>query len=251
MIRKWNVTIERLSKEFRRRIYVYLPTEYEQDPERRFPVLYFFDGQNVFYDADATYGRSWRLGDYLDYTDTPVIVVAIECNSRGNERLKEYSPFSFVFEDCGRLEGKGKIYMDWLVNECKPQIDAEFRTLPDRAHTGICGSSMGGLMALYAISQYNGVFSRAAALSPSVWISRKNVLDFLRHGRYESNTVVYLDYGSKEIRNHRNTSEAFRMTVDFFLERNINVSARIVKGGAHNEASWEKCIPVFMKCLGF
>lgn len=251
MIETREIAIWPLSGAAKRRMYVYLPTCYEEERERRFPVLYFFDGQNVFFDADATYGRSWRLGEYLDYTDTPVIVVAIECNDQGNERLKEYAPFPFVFEDCGRLEAKGGIYMDWLIGECKRAVDEEFRTLPDRAHTGICGSSMGGLMALYAVARYNEVFSMAAALSPSVWISKKSVLDFLAAGTYDKNTNVYLDYGSREMRNHRHTNGAFRAVADFFLEHNISVTARLVQGGAHNEESWEKRTPVWMKCLGF
>ena len=83
-----------------------------------------------------------------------LIVVAVECNHVGDGRLREYSPFSYVNSTLGRITGKGKIYMDWLVNTLKPQIDAKYRTLSDREHTIICGSSMGGLMSLYAVTQY-------------------------------------------------------------------------------------------------
>ena len=77
MIKKWSIRYPAVGGEEERRAYVYLPTMYEADPDRRYPVLYMFDGQNVFFDEDATYGKSWGVADYLDYTDTPLIVAAV------------------------------------------------------------------------------------------------------------------------------------------------------------------------------
>ena len=129
-----------------------------------------FDGHNVFFDSDATYGKSWGMKNYMDRTKTQLIIVAVECNhSPDNGRLKEYSPFSFEDPKYGAVQGLGKMTMEWMVNWLKPYIDKRYRTLPDRAHTYIAGSSMGGLMSLYAVVAYNQVFSGAAALSPSLW----------------------------------------------------------------------------------
>lgn len=106
---------------------------YEAQPERRFPVLYMFDGQNVFFNEDATYGKSWGVADYLDYTDTPLIVAAIECNAgANNERLVEYSPYRFDDPTYGHFDGKGQATMSWFIHRFKPLIDQNFRTLPDR-----------------------------------------------------------------------------------------------------------------------
>ena len=77
MVKKWSVSYPAVNGTEQRRVYVYLPTMYEADPDRRYPVLYMFDGQNVFFDEDATYGKSWGVADYLDYTDTPLIVAGI------------------------------------------------------------------------------------------------------------------------------------------------------------------------------
>ena len=77
MIHKWEVTIPELTGEERRRAYLYLPDAYEREPDQRYPVLYMFDGHNVFFDEDATYGKSWGLGEYLDYTGAPLIVAAV------------------------------------------------------------------------------------------------------------------------------------------------------------------------------
>ena len=169
MIKKWSIRYPAVGGEEERRAYVYLPTMYEADPDRRYPVLYMFDGQNVFFDEDATYGKSWGVADYLDYTDTPLIVAAVECNAGpNNERLVEYSPYRFDDPQYGHFDGKGQATMSWFIHRFKPFIDRNFRTLPDREHTFIGGSSMGGLMSLYGVTAHNETFSRAACLSPSV-----------------------------------------------------------------------------------
>ena len=77
MVTRWKVTVPGVNGEETRRAYLYLPTCYDSEPERRFPVLYMFDGHNVFFDSDATYGKCWGMQEYLDYTDTPLIVAAV------------------------------------------------------------------------------------------------------------------------------------------------------------------------------
>lgn len=145
MVKKWSVSYPAVNGTEQRRVYVYLPTMYEADPDRRYPVLYMFDGQNVFFDEDATFGKSWGVADYLDYTDTPLIVAAVECNAgANNERLVEYSPYRFDDPQFGHFDGTGQATMSWYIHRFKPFIDRNFRTLPDRAHTFIGGSSMGG-----------------------------------------------------------------------------------------------------------
>ena len=109
MIHKWDVTIPQLTGDKTRRGYIYLPDFYDEDPNRHFPVMYMFDGHNVFFDSDATYGKSWGMGNYLNITRKPLIVVAIECNHEGDGRLQEYSPMDFENSTVGRVKGKGKI----------------------------------------------------------------------------------------------------------------------------------------------
>ena len=123
MIKKWSVSYPAVNGTEQRRAYVYLPTMYEAEPDRRFPVLYMFDGQNVFFDEDATYGKSWGVADYLDYTDTPLIVAAVECNAGpNNERLVEYSPYRFDDPTYGHFDGKGQATMSWYIHRFKPFI---------------------------------------------------------------------------------------------------------------------------------
>ena len=250
MIKKWSVSYPAVNGTEQRRAYVYLPTMYEAEPDRRFPVLYMFDGQNVFFDEDATYGKSWGVADYLDYTDTPLIVAAVECNAGpNNERLVEYSPYRFDDPTYGHFDGKGQATMSWYIHRFKPFIDRSFRTLPDREHTFIGGSSMGGLMSLYALLQYNGTFSRAAALSPSIWVAPDKLADLVGRAKLEPGTVLYMDYGSREMGNHDGMHCGFAEMCSKVLTRGIHLTSRIVPGGTHSEASWEKQLPFVFHTL--
>lgn len=249
MIKHWKITIPQLSGDTERRVYVYLPAEW-QNREERYPVLYMFDGHNVFFDDHATYGKSWGMGEYMDAQQKKLIIVAVECNHEGNQRLEEYSPVNFEFPQIGTVQGRGKTYMDWLVNTLKPYIDANFPTLPDREHTSIAGSSMGGLMALYAVCDYNHIFKNAACVSPSLWMSKDKVLHIVENASIDTDSIIYIGYGSVELPNHAPSSEALISVARLLLTRGVNVALKIIPGLSHNESSWEKQIPMFMDHLG-
>ncbi len=249
MVKKWNVTIPKLSGDTPRRAYIYLPDSYKKEPEKRYPVMYMFDGHNVFFDEDATFGKSWGMNAYMKKSRKELIIVAVECNHQGNGRLVEYSPFSYDNE-LGKIRGKGSVYMNWLVNTLKPYVDANYRTLPDRKNTIIAGSSMGGLMALYAVCVYNHIFQRAACLSPSLWTNPGEVLRIIAKSTIRRDTTIYMDYGELEIFNHAQSEPALISTAHMLLTKRVNLAMRIVPGGDHSEASWEKQIPIFMDCLG-
>ena len=250
MIETWAVPVQPVTGREPRKVYVYLPRAAEKDPFARFPVLYMFDGNNVFFDTDATYGKSWGMGDYLDKTGRDLIVAAVDCNHRPpHGRLSEYSPFTFTCEPFGRVVGRGKRFMNWLTGTLKPMIDRRYPTLPDREHTFIAGNSMGGLMSLYAVTEYSRVFSRAAALSPSVWLARDQMASLIRKADIAPGTVVYMDYGSRELGSHSGMLRCFQDTACALMDKNVFVTCRIVPNGDHCEASWEEQIPVFMDIL--
>ena len=250
MVTKWNVVIPKLSGDKPRRAYIYLPASYDREPARRYPVMYMFDGHNVFFDEDATYGKSWGMNAYMEKSKKQLIIVAVECNHEGNQRLVEYAPFNFENSEVGKIKGKGSVYMNWLVNTLKPYIDANYRTLPDRRNTIIAGSSMGGLMSLYAVCTYNHIFQRAACLSPSLWVSPGRVLEMVARSHIRRDTTVYMDYGALEIFNHAANEESIISTAHLLMTKRVNLAMRIVPGGDHSESSWEKQVPIFMECLG-
>ena len=250
MIKQWKVTIPRLSADAERRVYLYLPDSYSKNPDTHYPVMYMFDGHNVFFDADATYGKSWGMKKYMDLSKKQLIIVAVECNHEGSCRLQEYSPVNFENATLGKIKGRGRVYMNWLVNTLKPYIDKNYRTLPDRTNTIICGSSMGGLMALYGGTVFNHVFQRAACLSPSLWVSPGAVLELIARAHIRRDTCIYMDYGSEEMFNHAANAEALISASHLLLTKRVNLALRVVPGGSHCEASWERQIPIFMDCLG-
>lgn len=250
MIKKWKLTIPTLSGNTPRRAYVYVPNEAKRHPERRYPVLYMFDGHNVFYDSDATYGKSWGMKAYMDRTRTPVIIAAVECNHGANgERLSEYSPYSFYAPGFGDIVGRADETMDWMINTFKPMIDEMFPTIPDRECTWIGGSSMGGLISLYAVLNYNEVFSRAACLSPSLWFGKEHLNPFIKSAKVAPDTVIYMDYGSGEMKNHRGMRAQYKRVCGLLMDKRIHLTSRIVPNGTHCEASWESQIPFFMNTL--
>ena len=250
MLKKWNVTIPKLSGEKERKAYIWLPETYEKDTGKRYPVMYMFDGHNVFLDEDATYGKSWGMAKFMEENPRDLIIVAVECNHEGNRRLVEYSPLTYKNSEHGSIKGKGSLMMNWMVNTLKPYVDETYRTLPDRKNTIIAGSSMGGLMALYGATVYNHVFQRAACLSPSLWVSPGKVLEMVARAHIRRDTTVYMDYGELEMFNHAASQESMISTAHLLLTKRVNLALRIVPGGNHSEASWEKQIPIFMDCLG-
>ena len=251
MIHRFEISILSLSPDLIRKGYAYLPDNYKEHTEKRYPVMYMFDGHNVFYDEDATYGKSWGMAKYLDENPIDMIIIAIECNHDGNLRLSEYSPVNFYYESAGEIHAQGKKYMDWLTGTFKPLVDSELRTLKDRKNTYICGSSLGGLMSLYGATTYNRFFNYAICLSPSLWISPDSIYDILEKSKLNSETMIYMDYGSRELNNHEGTLEALLHCTSILLNKKVNATLRIIPGGTHSEASWSKQVPVFMKLLNF
>ena len=228
-----------------RNTFVYLPDGW-QTSGKRYPVVYMFDGHNLFFDSTATYGTCWGLKEYCD-AHPNWIIAAPECNHEGNKRLEEYCPYQSDW--FGGITGTGHEYMEWLTKKFKPMMDKRYPTLPGRANTAIGGSSMGGLMSLYALLQYNDTFSRAAALSPSIWVSPEKLSGLVGRAKLEPGTVLYMDYGSREMGNHDGMRCGFAEMCAKVMTRGIHLTSRIVPGGTHSEASWEKQLPFMFHTL--
>jgi predicted alpha/beta superfamily hydrolase len=166
-----------------RRVWLYLPPGYASQPTRRYPVVYLQDGQNVFDEATAFAGE-WGVDETLNQLaarqpkTAAAIVVAID--NGGERRLDEYSPWANADYKKG---GEGDKYTDFLARTLKPYVDAHYRTRPDAAHTAIAGSSMGGLIALYAGLKYPQVFGRVGVFSPALWFAKDSLLAYARRQR--------------------------------------------------------------------
>ncbi|MCD7865148.1 MAG: alpha/beta hydrolase [Clostridiales bacterium] len=250
MIKQWHITIPELTGRTRRRVWLYLPESYIYNEEKRYPVLYMFDGQNVFFDEEASFGKSWGMNDFMEATGTDLIIAAVECShSPDHGRLSEYSPYDFSEKSVGLIRGKGSVTMDWFTGVFKPYIDAHYRTIPERSHTFIAGSSMGGLMSIFALLHYNDIFSRAAALSPSLFIAPAAAEEMIKTSHPSPDTILYMDYGSNEMGKGLRMRRSFGKMISLLLGKGVMLDARIVPGGEHCEACWEQQIPFFMNTL--
>ena len=234
-----------------RMIHMYLPDNYDRS-NQVYPVMYFFDGHNLFFDEDATYGKSWGLKTFLDGWDKDIIIVGIECSHHGNDRLSEYSPYDISNPYWGDIKGQGELTMDWIVNELKPYIDDHYPTLTGRKYTGIAGSSMGGLMGVYAGIHYNQYFSKLGCISSAIGMVWDDMYQEAINASLDPDTKFYLDWGSEEAGDKNGLARAtdHNLTIAHIItEKGAQAYPKIVVGGSHNEASWEKEVPIFMNYL--
>ena len=241
-----------------RPLHIWLPEGYHQSQDR-YPVMYFFDGHNLFLNEDATYGKSWGLKEFLEGWGKEIILVGIECGHDGYERLSEYLPYpANKGSHFDQFVPMGQATMDWIVNEIKPMIDAEYRTIPFRECTAIGGSSMGGLMALYAAVHYNSWFSKAACVSTAMGFCMRPLMKDMRQCPMSDDTRVFLSWGTNEAYGLKDPTREDRSSKtygwnkkvrDQILSAGASATMLCQVGGYHYEADWEKQVPIFMDYL--
>lgn len=156
-----------------KKVWVYLPKDYEKST-KRYPVIYMHDGQDLFDEATSR-GRigplEWGVDETIDSSKNGAIVIAIAHDLGRERRIQEY----YVRPNPDYPEVYGKEYLDFIIKTLKPLVDKEFRTLPDKAHTAMAGSSMGGLLTYYAGLLYPETFGILGVLSPSIWLDENNI----------------------------------------------------------------------------
>jgi predicted alpha/beta superfamily hydrolase len=228
-----------------RNLLVYTPASYaRRRGETRYPVIYMQDGQNLF-DPATSFAGDWGLKSALAWASLrgfESIIVGIP--NLGPLRIDEYTPF--VDPKVGG--GGGERYLDYLINTVKPLVDGRFRTLPDRRHTGIAGSSLGGLISLYAFFQHPTVFGFTAALSPSLWFAHGAILDLVEQAEPVPGRV-YLDVGLQEGQHHVALARRLR---DILVAKGYDLRADLRwvedREGRHHESAWGRR---FRKALPF
>ena len=241
-----------------RPLHIWLPDDYETSG-KSYPVMYFFDGHNLFFNEDATYGKSWGLKEFLDSWGRDLILVGIECGHEGDERISEYLPYKVWFHKFfSKFQPMGAVTMDWIVNEIKPMIDRDYRTLPDREFTGIGGSSMGGIMALYAGVRYNHVFSKAACVSSAIGFCVRATMKDIRSCPIRPESRFFLSWGTREAYGLKDPTRQDRSSrtykwnkraSDLLRERGAETMLYCQVEGKHCEADWEKQNPIYMDYL--
>jgi predicted alpha/beta superfamily hydrolase len=250
--------------EFRSRIFrntrflrVWLPPGYD-DPEnraRRYPVLYLNDGQNLFEPATSFTGVEWQVDETADRLIRENVVAAmiiVGIDNGGKARLREYMPYRSLQPMMMRVQGNR--YPDFLLNEVAPFIARNYRIASGPEDTGLGGSSLGALIALYTAMVRPGLIGRLLIESPSLWASNRQII---RESRSTKNWPqrIYLGTGTAEIGN----AEKDRSVVDDVRELQAILSSRglddhrlrlmIEEGGTHHESAWARRFPEALSFL--
>ena len=229
-----------------RRIWVYLPQSYASD-KKKYPVIYMHDGQNLFDEATSGFGE-WGVDEALDTLSekgyNKAIIVGID---NGPKRMNEYNPYEF--RSFGK--GEGDKYGDFIANTLKPYIDNKYRTLSNKKNTFIAGSSMGGLISLYAVMIYPKVFGGAGIFSPAFWSASGLHDDLSKMGKKMQSKLFFYAGGKegdsmipemKSIKTKIKTLPAYRRT-------NTKTYQIVDMEAKHNEAAWRKHFPEFYKWI--
>lgn len=248
-----------------RPIEVLLPSTYYHSKELRFPVLYMHDGQNLFDDSLSFSGQAWRVGEMIHQLSEkgviPKTIVVGIWNTAA--RLGEYMPQKPLqnsvdnITDCWFTQAYNTQivsdnYLKYLVEEIKPFIDQQYRTLSSQEHTSIMGSSMGGLISMYALCEYPHVFRSAGCLSASWTIAGEPMIDYLRsHLPKPGNFRIYIDYGIEEkIGNYKHyIRELNALAKHKKYKMNQNWLIARFPGAEHAEAAWRDRLDVPLSFL--
>jgi predicted alpha/beta superfamily hydrolase len=243
--------IQLLSDEFEipqlnttRKIWALLPHDYDAS-EESYPVMYLQDAQNLF-NEEAEYGN-WEIDKKLavmsEYKVGKIIVIAVE--HAEEDRIKEYNVGKTLLG-----KGRGKKYIQFLVETLKPYVDSNFRTKKEREFTGIGGSSMGALVSIFSGLRYPEVFGKLMIFSPSLWVNPKiKVKDAENSG----NTKIYLYAGGDESATMIEHVETFknRILENEFVNDKMKINLSINKLGKHNETYWSDEFPKAIEWLFF
>lgn len=237
-------TIAGLGRE--RTVRLYLPPSYGTERDRRYPVVYMHDGQNLFDDA-TSYAGEWGVDETLDELAArqglEAIVVGID--NGGEHRMQELNPFDH--ERFG--PGEGEAYLAFVAGTLKPWIDSRYRTLADPAHTAIIGSSMGGLISDYAIRRHPSVFGRAGVLSPAYWTAEPAIYGFAATHPLAPGARVYFSAGGQE--GEEMVPAARRLHAIAAAQRPEPgaVTLHVVPEARHHESAWRQELPLVLTFL--
>jgi predicted alpha/beta superfamily hydrolase len=237
-----------------REIGVYVPPSLAKgdDDGRRYPVIYFHDGQNMF-DSHTSYVGEWEADETLErLAGEGIEAIAVAIPNAGDERLDEYSPWSgrTGYRE-RRSAGTGDAYLEWVVDSVKPLVDRSFPTRLDRAGTGMMGSSLGGLISLYAAVKYPDLFGFIGAMSPSVrWHNSKIAELYEAWPASRIRPRIYMDMGGREWKGAFSEVRELRdILVDRGWMAGVDLSHVEDRYGRHHEDSWARRLPDALRFL--
>lgn len=236
-----------------RNVLVYVPPGYGENPERRYPVLYMHDGQNLMNAEDAFGGVAWAVDETAQALITaneiePLIIVGIY--NSGEKRIDEYTPTK---SKGGRMKGRGgqaDQYGRMIIEELKPFIDREYLTKPEREFTALGGSSLGGLVSLHLGFKRPDVFSRLAVISPAVWWANNHIIREIALIAERLPLRIWLDIGKKEGYRIKHQVRALReILLANGWRNNLDFAYYEIPEARHEESAWAQRFGEVLKFL--
>ena len=230
-----------------RRISALLPHDYHTT-DKKYPVLYLQDGQNLFNPLSG-FG-DWAIDKSMQKLAeeglSDLIIIAIDHGEQ--ERIIEYLPY--YHPRFGK--GKGNFYIQFMIEKLIPYINNHYRTLTDFEHTGIGGSSMGGLISLHAGLSNPKVFGKMMIFSPSLWISRMIFNNTKTFVPLEA-SKIYLYAGGQESAEHLPNAQMLETIIRNKMVKghNIDFHFSMKESGNHSEIHWREEFPKAVKWLFF
>lgn len=224
-----------------RRIWIYLPPDYEKSG-KKYSVIYMHDGQNLFDAYTSGYGE-WGIDEIMDNLPDAGQSIIVGIDHGGDKRITEYDPYDSKFG-----KGVGADYVDFLVKTLKPYIDKNYRTKKNAKNTTIAGSSMGGLISMYAVLKYPDVFGAGGMFSPAFWIAPQ-IYDLAQQQALPSSTRFYFVCGDAE--SDSMVADMKKMTAIIQTKglKDNNMATVVMPGEEHNEKQWNKDFPAFYNWL--
>jgi predicted alpha/beta superfamily hydrolase len=236
-----------------RKVRVYLPEMYAGSAAR-FKVAYLHDGQNMLAHPSTERPHTWRANVALEMllsegAISPWLLVAVD---HGPQRFADFTPWSCPVE---KVEGRAGAFAQFLIQQLKPRIDAEYRTLTGRQDTATVGSSLGGLFSLYLGRFHSSAFGRVGAFSPTVmWCGRELFKRWT--SKAEDNVALYLDAGSEERFEFEGRSFDYGPAArDFYAHlKGLGYTSQelcfvLEPGGQHHESDWARRLPFAFRWL--
>lgn len=218
-----------------RRIWIYVPEDYT-DSKKKYPALYMHDGQNLFEDSSSFSGE-WGIDEFMDTTRLQQCIVVGIDNGK-EKRMNEYNPYDH--ERFGKAEGDA--YVDFITKTLRTYINKHYRTKRNRKYTLTAGSSMGGLISMYAVLKYPKVFGAAGVFSPAFWVAPQIVDDIRAKGK-KVKSKIYFYAGKQEGETMvPGMLKAFEEMIKLSSSKMTSV---IRDDGKHNETTWRKEFPLF------
>jgi len=246
-----------------RRVRVLLPKNYETDTDRRYPVVYFHDGQNVFYSKEAYVGHSWKIIPAIKRNPDISRMIVVAIDNDGLQRMNEYSAWKYKESNIPGMQfgGKGVEYGEFVMEVVKPFIDQEYRTLADREHTAMIGSSLGGNITQFLGLEYQDQIGCLGVFSSANWLHQDAFNHYIERKKLYADQRIYIYVGTEEADDTDKTLMAGNIKQAYIdsslryyhdvIQQGValeNIAIRIQSGAIHHEEVWAEHLP---ECLRF